>query len=239
MKLQALSKRIAMLAGTAGIAGSCVFLGGVVLPSLSSPSAAGEAPGVVDGTAPVHRTGSMQRSQRSQHPHRTQHARHQQRSQAAQVESLSAPAAPMRLVVPSIALDSTVLPIDVSAAGVLDPPADPHQVGWWQSSARPGERAGQTVLTGHTVHTGGGVMNNLGQIHDGDAVEVVTPKGTMRYRVALVRYYSKAELTQSAVDLFGQDRRKGRLVLVTCTGWTGHDYTGNTVVTATPLAAPA
>ena len=215
-----------MLAATAGIA--CLVAGGVVLASSPTPAVPVTAPPVAQVQHP--------RATPSPHPQHRKHAEHRA-SRPARVKPLTAPASPVRLVVPSIHLNSTVLPVDLSAGGVLDPPADTHEVGWWRASARPGARAGQTVLTGHTVHTGGGVMNDLAQVHPGDVVQVVTAKGTMRYRASAVRIYTKAELAQSAVDLFGQDRRQGRLVLVTCTGWTGHDYTSNTVVTATPAPA--
>ena len=99
----------------------------------------------------------------------------------------------------------------------------------------PGTRHGQTVLTGHTVHDGGGVMDHLGKVRAGDAVRVVTPKGTMVYRTTKVLTLTKAQLASRARALFGQGRTSNRLVLVTCTGWTGSHYTSNTVVFAKPL----
>ncbi len=43
--------------------------------------------------------------------------------------------APARVVVPSIDLRASVVPIEVQPTGVLDPPADVQEVGWWQRSA--------------------------------------------------------------------------------------------------------
>ena len=99
---------------------------------------------------------------------------------------LSAPAKPIELVVPALKIHAKIKPIDVNAQNVLDPPEDVHQVGWWRRSVRPGNDHGQTVLTGHTVHTGGGVMNRLAQLHPGNVVRVVTPKGAMVYRTTKV-----------------------------------------------------
>ncbi len=150
-------------------------------------------------------------------------------------EPMAAPAAPVRLVVPALKLRAPVLPIEVSPDAVLDPPADPTEVGWWRRSARPGADHGQTVLTGHTVHTGGGVMDRLGQVKRGQVVRVVTKRGTMVYRATRVLTLTKAQLAARSKDLFAQGRDVNRLVLITCTGWTGSGYTSNTVVFARPL----
>ncbi len=91
------------------------------------------------------------------------------------------------------------------------------------------------MLTGHTVHDGGGVMDRLGKLKVGKPVRVVTPKGAMVYRTTKVLTLSKSQLAQRSSRLFGQNRPSNRLVLITCTGWTGSDYTSNIVVFAKPL----
>ncbi len=164
------------------------------------------------------------------------------KAQPSEFRPMSSPATPIRLVIPSLGIRAKVLPIEVNKQNVLDPPGDVHEVGWWRKSVRPGADHGQTVLTGHTVHTGGGVMNRLGSLKPGNVVRVVTPKGTMVYRTTRVLTLTKAQLARRSQELFGQRRTTNRLVLVTCTGWTGKDYTSNTVVFASPLGvrkAPA
>jgi LPXTG-site transpeptidase (sortase) family protein len=151
--------------------------------------------------------------------------------------AMAAPAAPVRLVIPALKVRAPIQPIEVDN-GVLDPPRNPRDVGWWKQSARPGATRGQTVLTGHTVHTGGGVMDDLGKLHQGQLVKVVTRKGTMVYRTTRVVTWTKAELAKRSVQLFGQQRKDDRLVLITCTGWTGTEYTSNVVVFAQPLGVP-
>ena len=148
------------------------------------------------------------------------------------------PAAPMRLVVPALDLRASVVPIEVDRAGVLYPPDDVDVVGWWRRSAEPGSDRGQAVLTGHTVSTGGGVMDRLGQIEPGDRVRVRTAEGLLRYEATGVRTWSRAELAARAGELFGQ-RRAPRLVLITCTDWDGAEYRSNTVVFAQPVEATA
>ena len=152
-----------------------------------------------------------------------------------QYHPLAAPAAPLLLIVPSIGLRAPIVPIEVDAQRVLTPPPDYHEVGWWDLSAKPGSVTGQTLLTGHTVHTGGGVMNELGNMRPGDLVQIKTRLGVVDYEATSVLVYTKAQLAQHADVLFDPKHGTNRLVLVTCTGWTGHDYTSNIIVFATPL----
>ena len=147
-------------------------------------------------------------------------------------------AAPLALEIPSLGVQAPVVPIEVSADAVLDPPADPVQVGWWQRSARPGSRDGQTVIAGHTVHTGGGSLDAIRTLRPGRTVDLRTGQGTMRYRVRSVRVHDRQELAARAVDLFGQGAGGGRLVVVSCTDWNGTSYDSNVVVIAAPLGEP-
>ena len=102
-------------------------------------------------------------------------------------------------------------------------------------SAHAGDDTGQTVMTGHTVHDGGGVMDDLDTLRAGDAVRVTGPEGHVDYAVTEVVTWSKAELTENAVEAFGQDRHHGRLVLVTCEDWSGDGYESNVVAFAEPV----
>lgn len=147
-----------------------------------------------------------------------------------------APASPVRLAVPALDLRASVVPIEVDPDGVLYPPDDVDVVGWWKRSAKPGSDRGQTVLTGHTVSTGGGVMNRLGELEPGDRIRVRTPKGVVRYETTGARTLTRAELAARARQLFGQ-KRSPRLVLITCTDWDGGQYRSNIVVFAEPVDA--
>ncbi len=148
--------------------------------------------------------------------------------------AMAAPAAPVRLLVPSLKIRAPILPIEINAQQVLDPPRNPRDIGWWQRSAQPGAARGQTVLTGHTVHTGGGVMDDLGKLRKGQLVKVVTAQGTMEYTTTRVVTWTKEQLARRAVDIFAQERDDTRLVLITCSQWTGSTYRSNVVVFAEP-----
>lgn len=148
------------------------------------------------------------------------------------------PAAPVRLEIPKLDVVAAVWEIDIDPEGALDPPRDASTVGWWRDSAAPGAETGQTVITGHTVHTGGGSLNRIGTLEPGDDVDVISNSGRMRYSVDRVRYYSREEITEHAVELFGQETGNGNLVLITCADWNGEYYERNVIVFGTPLGQP-
>lgn len=147
----------------------------------------------------------------------------------------AAPGKPVRLVIPAIDVRARVVPIEMNRQGVLHPPDDVRRVGWWKRSARPGETRGQAMLTGHTVSSGGGVMDDLGALSHGDRITVRTTGGRHVYRTTKVFEYTRAQVARNAHALFGQDRQHGRLVLVTCSDWDGDVYRSNTIVLAEPV----
>ena len=139
------------------------------------------------------------------------------------------------LYIPAIDLHAPIVEIEMDDDNVLSPPADTDEVGWWRQSAEPGARRGQTVITGHTVHEGRGVMNDLGELGAGDVVRLRDENRVVEYRVTDTATLSIAEVADNAQMLFGQDREKGRLVLVTCTDWVDGEYLSNTIVVADPV----
>lgn len=137
---------------------------------------------------------------------------------------------PLTLRIPRLDVTTDVVAVDAEG-GVLVPPADPGLVGWWEDGARPGSPDGAVVLTGHTVHAGGGVFDGLAVLQPGAVVEVTTPRGALTYVVTEVLDLSKAQLASVASEMFGSSGR-ARVVLVTCSDWDGERYRGNTVVVA-------
>jgi hypothetical protein len=132
---------------------------------------------------------------------------------------------------------ATVDPIDTGASGELSLPADPGQVGWWQSGALAGDAFGSVVLAGHidSRDRGVGFFARLLRVRTGDEVVLADGAYQQRYRVVGTRDVPKASLATST-DTFSQSV-PGRLVLLTCTGtWnpTTH-YPDNLVVTAEPV----
>lgn len=144
-----------------------------------------------------------------------------------------------RLHVPAIGIDAPIVPVPLKPGGVLDPPTAVTDVGWWDGSAEAGADNGQTVMTGHTVQSGGGVMDDLDQLTEGERVRVTDSDGFVDYEVTEVVIWSKQELYDNAVETFGQDRYHGRLVLVTCEDWLAPGtFASNVVVFADPVTRP-
>jgi LPXTG-site transpeptidase (sortase) family protein len=146
---------------------------------------------------------------------------------------LQAAGAPREVDVPRLHVDSKVIPIS-GQSGSLLPPSDPQQLGWWREGQPVGAEAGSAVITGHTVHTGGGALDHLDKLVVGDAVRVRTDAGWIRYVVQQTRIYSTAQLARDAKDVFKLDG-PGRLVLITCDDWNGVTYESNAVVFAAPV----
>jgi LPXTG-site transpeptidase (sortase) family protein len=139
---------------------------------------------------------------------------------------------PISLSVPSLGVSARVLSIR-ARGGSLIPPSNPRLVGWWSDGARPGATKGSAIITGHTVHTGGGAFDDLDRMAAGDGISVTTRHGTIKYVVTSVTIYRKKTLAKQAQKLFSQDV-PGRLVLVTCEDWDGTGYLSNAVVIAVP-----
>ena len=139
---------------------------------------------------------------------------------------------PDTVVVPSLKVRADVVPI-ATVDGALTPPDDPRSVGWWSGGSRPGTGTGASVITGHTVHTGGGAFDDLEELVTGDRVLVLSGGTTVAYDVATVEVLSRAELARESAAVFARSG-PGRLVLITCEDWDGTAYRSNVVVTATP-----
>ncbi len=132
------------------------------------------------------------------------------------------PTAPKRLHLDDV--DAQVVPIELTGSA-LAPPEDPRTLGWW--GKRAGSRHGTTLLTGHTVHDGGGTFDDLEHTPLGGHARL----SGHSYRVESVEVIPKAELAERAPALFAQTGRP-KLVLVTCEDYdraTGH-YASNVVV---------
>jgi LPXTG-site transpeptidase (sortase) family protein len=150
--------------------------------------------------------------------------------EAAEPEPHPAAGRPTRLVVPKLDIDAPVIGIGV-VDGTLLPPSDPQTLGWWADGAAPGALRGGALITGHTVHSGGGAFDDLETLDAGDRVRVRTAEGVIPYVVRGVTVYRKATLARDAERVFSQTV-PGRLVLITCEDWNGTGYDSNAIVFA-------
>lgn len=122
-----------------------------------------------------------------------------------------------------------VVPV-IMDGSTLTPPSNPLELGWW--GRRAGSKHGTTLLVGHTVHTGGGALDHLGDVPVGTVASV----SGIRYRVVQNAPVDKPTLAKIAPKLFHQGGSP-ELVVVTCTGYdenTG-EYSSNEVLLAKPI----
>ncbi|GAB2764779.1 hypothetical protein GCM10027020_16290 [Nocardioides salsibiostraticola] len=140
------------------------------------------------------------------------------------------------LQIPAIDLEASLVNVALGSSGVLSPPSDTDMVGRWNDSASVGAMNGQSVLTGHTVSSGDGVMNRLGELVIGDRIRATDDGMAVDYVVTSVEKYSRSEIAEYSQTLFGQDRPANRLVLVTCADFSADGiYLSNIVVLAYPV----
>lgn len=160
-----------------------------------------------------------------------------------QNESKFERSAPVRLHIPKINLDTTfVPPLGLEADGTVSVPDSYEEVGWYKNGATPGE-IGPAVILGHVdSYEGAAVFYLLGQLENGDEIEVTRADGTTATFVVtdkerLPQENFPTEKVYGPIDFAG-------LRLVTCTGIYSKGearYSHNLIVYATlkeELAAP-
>jgi hypothetical protein len=147
------------------------------------------------------------------------------------------PSEPVR-VSAGTALVAPLIATDVEPRASLDlPPIDAPLVSWWDGSALPGSPKGQTVLTARS-NGEEGALTSIGGLHRGDAVDLLTGTGTMRYEVDRIRTLTPEKMSRADITLLKQDGGAGRLVMISQEGWDGAAYARSVVVTAYPLGQP-
>lgn len=152
-----------------------------------------------------------------------------------------AAATPTTISIPSIGVDTSVMPLGgprPAGLGSLSLPVPPlaraaSDAGWYKFTAVPGA-AGNAVVVGHVdTYVGPAVFYNLYQLRPGDPVYVDVNGVSQRFDVTSVRELPKPSFPVNQV--FGGTTRH-TLWLITCGGAfdykTGH-YLSNIVASAT------
>lgn len=156
----------------------------------------------------------------------------------AAVREVSRAASPVRLRIPSIAVDAAVGRVGTAADGTVEVPTRWEDIGWFDEGVRPGDK-GPAVLLGHVDSKAGpAVFARLPQVAVGATVEVIGDGGgTTRWRVERIEQHPKEQFPTEAVYL---PTLRPELRLVTCGGVfdrsTGH-YRDNIVVHAALIGA--
>lgn len=149
------------------------------------------------------------------------------------------PAPPVRIELPTLGVDTVVVPVGVDGEGLVEVPQDVSEVGWYRFGPAPGAATGSAVLTGHVDDhlQGVGVFGRIGDLGPGDAVRVADESGlTREFSVVSREEWSKGQVP---LDRLFDRGGSSRLVLITCGGTFDNStlgYDDNIAITAVPVA---
>jgi LPXTG-site transpeptidase (sortase) family protein len=150
-------------------------------------------------------------------------------------------AAPVRVRIPAINVDTKVLPVGLDKNNAIEIPEDIRYVGWYELGVPPGVDRGSAVLVAHRDGRvqGRGVFYFLGNLKLGDKVIVKNSAGEdLPYKVVARELIKKKKLPYE--ELFAVDGPP-RLTLISCGGYydpNNGGYQDNVVVTAVPMFTP-
>lgn len=151
--------------------------------------------------------------------------------------AVAAATTPVRLRVPAIGVDTTLVRLGLTAKGELAVPTKAMDAGWYTGSPVPGQ-VGPAVIAGH-VHWSGinAVFARLTELAPGDRILVsLADRTTAAFTVDRVATYDKSRfptaLVYGALDFPG-------LRLITCGGYdkVSRTYEANVIVFATLVPA--
>lgn len=131
---------------------------------------------------------------------------------------------PVRIMIPSINLDSTIEKVGLKSDGSMDVPKTPLNTGWYALGPRPGE-IGSAVIDGHVDWWYGApaVFPNLYKVKPGDKIVVQDEFGVVVSFV--VRRTQNFGANSDATTVFTSNDGRAHLNLITCAGvW---DYNSN------------
>jgi Sortase domain len=144
-------------------------------------------------------------------------------------------AAPVRMILPSLAVEAPVVQADAAPYDArLDPPDDAPLVSWWPESALVGADTGQTVLTGHSDEAEG-ALARANELRVGQGLALVTANGTLLYEVRSVRTMGAERFDRHAEVIFDQSGGRGWLVVVSYEDWNETSYARLVVLVAQPV----
>jgi sortase (surface protein transpeptidase) len=138
-------------------------------------------------------------------------------------------ALPVRLRIPAIDVDTTLVQLGLNDDKSIEVPGKPGVAGWWEGGPRPGQ-VGPAVIMGHVRFNEPAVFTRLHSLRRGDEILVDRADGTTaRFVVTQQGKYKKVAFPS---DLVYYPTFEPELRLVTCGGLIDREYTENLVVFA-------
>jgi sortase (surface protein transpeptidase) len=145
---------------------------------------------------------------------------------------------PVRVLIPAIRVDASVVVLGVTADGEMETPQNFMQVAWYNFGARPGEPS-NCILSGHLDMPGGrpAVFYRLRELRPGHEIVLVGPSGK-RYRYQVTESRSVPSANAPVAQIVGP-AEEPVCTLITCDGvWSraAGEYTERRIVRATLTA---
>jgi sortase (surface protein transpeptidase) len=129
---------------------------------------------------------------------------------------------PVRLRIPAIGVDSSLMDLGLKSDGTLETPPSGFPAGWFTGAPTPGQ-IGPAIIVGHVRYVTPGVFARLTDLRPDDQILVKRRDGsTARFRVTHLAHFAKAAFPTKKV--YGNIDHAG-LRLITCGGL---DATSNT-----------
>lgn len=141
--------------------------------------------------------------------------------------------APLRLVIPTIGVDTEIEQVGLTTTGAMDAPKDPENVGWLNTSVVPGI-SGIAVIDGHRGwYEKPAVFDRLHEIKVGDRILVKDAQESIT--IFIVQKIKSYDPEDDALEVFHSPTTGAHLNLITCSGdWSiaEQDYSKRLVVFA-------
>ncbi len=152
------------------------------------------------------------------------------------LDSAAPVSAPVRVALPDIDVDASVIELGLRDDGTIEVPPDGIDAGWFQDGAKAGE-PGPTVIGAHVDWEGEpGAFTDLDALHAGSVITVEDADGrTVDYRVDRQERHRKVAFP--TFEVYGATS-EDTLRLVTCAGpfdQEARSYRDNLVVFATAI----
>lgn len=121
---------------------------------------------------------------------------------------------PVRLVIPKIKVDTTIVNMGLTTSGNLEAPNTNEAAGWYKDGPRPGNE-GSAVIDGHFGVGGRAVFTDLNKLQKGDTLSVIDDKGqTASFVVRETRAYDQNSQPNEVFN----STMGAHLNLITCDG---------------------
>lgn len=125
---------------------------------------------------------------------------------------------PKRLVIDKISVDANIVPVGLTEDGYMEDPDKSELVGWYNKSARLGEKKRAMLLDGHYgTRDNAAVFQRLSEVREGDIIKVFGDETPASYRVVETerKYTEEVDMKKA---FYPYRNFEESLTIITCEG---------------------